>query len=373
MTRIGPVANLCASFLAFTFILLAGCASQLRFPESVLETPELYVSNGFKLIKTGRIDDAEREFSNALRHDPRNYAAHSGLALASAYKGEREAALASMKKSESLAKQGEEEYKAQVGWIRLHSVIRDEGWMKEAEKAYLWACSIMKDQPDAYYYMGIAYKNEYRIDDAREAFLKVLEIKKSLVSETRSELEILKKIESAKPVSSIGRRLAVEERVTRAELAALLFHELSVHDLLKAEDPAIPAASAPDILDHPLRSSVEKVLNLKIKGLSVYGDGTFGPNEIVTRAGFSIMMADILSRATKDPALISRHAGRGSPFPDVKEDAPYLGAILVCSTWGGELEMKDEMFNPMGALAGYDAVLFIQNVRNKVKSEGPAS
>lgn len=365
MTRIGAVACLCALWLAFCFFALGGCSSQPPFPETILETPELYVSNGFKLIKTGRVEDAEREFNSALRHDPRNYAAHGGLALAKAYKGERSEALTSMKRSASLARPGDEEYNVQVGWIRLHTILRDKEWVNEAEKAYSWACSTTKDHPDAYYHMGIAYKNGYRIDESRKAFLKVVEIGKSLVREARSELRILEKIEGAEPISELGRRLAVEERVTRAEMAGLFFHELKIHEILN-EDPAASRTRAPDIQNHPLRGSVEKVLTLNIKGLTVYGDGSFEPNETVTRAGFSIMMADIISRAVKDPALIARQASKGSPFPDVKEDAPYLGAILVCSEWGGDMQMENEMFNPRGALAGYDAVLFIQKIRGRL-------
>lgn len=371
MTRVGPMAFLYAILIAFSFTPLAGCISKSLSPENILETPELYVSNGFKLIKTSRYDDAEREFNKALRLDPRDSAAHGGLALVKAHRGERDAALVSMKKSASLARPGDEEYMVQVGWIRLYSVLQNEGWIKDAEKAYSWACSTRKDHPDAYFYMGIAYKHEYRIDDARGAFLKVLNLAKSLVPEAQHELNVLKKIESARPFSEIGRRLAVEERLTRAEMAALFFHELSVLDILKVQDPA-SRSPAPDIQGHPLRNSVEKVLNLNIQGLSVYGDGSFGPDEIVTRAGFSVMMADIISRAVKDSGMIARHAEKGSPFPDVKDDAPYLGAILVCAAWGDTKPVR-EVFNPMGALAGYDAVLFIQKIRGKLLNaeQGP--
>jgi hypothetical protein len=364
MTRIGPYLH--AVVLALFLMSLAGCASQQPSSESVLETPELYVSNGFKLIKTGRVDDAEREFTKALKHDPRSSAAYTGLSLAKAYKGDRDAALLSMKRSGSLAAPGVEEYLVQVGWIRLHSVLRDDGWIREAEKAYSWACSTMKDLPDAYYYMGLAYKQGYRIDEARTAFVKVVEIGKSLIPEAQKELGILKKIESAKPLSEIGKRLAVEERVTRAELAALFLHELGITDILRREGPGTSRASATDLQGHPLRGSVEAVLNLKVKGLTVYSDRTFGPDEVVSRAGFSIMMSDIISRAAKDPALLSRYASRGSPFTDVRSDAPYLGAILVCTEWGGYPDAGDDAFNPMGALAGYDAVLSMQKVRGRL-------
>lgn len=366
MKRIGSFAILYALLLA-VFFPLEGCVSQKGFPETILDTPELYVSNGYKLIKTGRYEDAEREFSKALKLDPRNSQAFGGMALAKGYRGEREAALTSMKRSASLAGVGEEEYKVHVGWIRLYSVLREEGWIKEAEKAYTWACSIAGQNPEAYYYMGIAYKHEYRIEEARAAFLRVLETNNSLVSDTRNELGVLKQIESARPISDFGRRLVVEERVTRAEAASLLLHELEIHNFLKGGVPGPASSSASDIAGHPLKISVEKILGLKVKGLTVYADGTFEPRQVITRAGFAIIMADIISRAVNDPALIANHASRGSPFSDVKSDAPYLGAALVCTAWGGEMGAENERFNPMGVLTGYHAILWIQKIRGKLE------
>ncbi|PKN28224.1 MAG: hypothetical protein CVU64_14400 [Deltaproteobacteria bacterium HGW-Deltaproteobacteria-21] len=366
MKRIGSFAILCSWFLGFLF-LSGGCASHKRYAETVLDTPELYVSNGYKLIKTSRYEDAEREFSKALKHDPRNSQAFSGLALAKGYKGEREAALTAMKKSASLASGSDEEYKVQVGWIRLYSVLREEGWIKEAEKAYTWACSIARQHPEAYYYMGIAYKHECRIGEARSAFLRVLGINGSLVPEARNELLILKRMESAKPLSDFGRRLVVKERITRAEVAALFFHELRVKEVLKKEVPGAARAAASDIAAHPLRGEIKEIIALRIKGLTAYADGTFEPNHVVTRAAFAVMLADVISRAVKDPALVARHAESGSPFSDVKSDAPYLGAVLVCTAWGGEMEAENELFNPMGVLAGYDAVLLLQKIRGKLE------
>ncbi len=368
MKRIGSLAILYALLLAF-FCSFAGCAAHNSSPETILDTPELYISNGYKLIKTSRYEDAEREFSKALKHDPRNSEALGGMALAKGYSGERDAALTSMKKSASLASGRVEEYKVNVGWIRLYSVLREEGWINEAEKAYTWACSIAGQHPDAYYYMGIAYKHAYRIEEAREAFLKVLQINGSLVPEARNELLILQRMESAKPVSDLGRKLVVKERVTRADVAGLFFHELGIKEILKGEVTGPGRAVASDIAAHPLRRVVEEILTLKIKGLTVYADGSFEPNEVVTRAGFAVMAADVISRAVKDPAMVARHAETGSPFWDVKSDAPYLGAVLVCTAWGGKAEPRDEMFDPMGALAGYDAVLLIQRIRDKLEKK----
>jgi hypothetical protein len=115
------------------------------------------------------------------------------------------------------------------------------------------------------------------------------------------------------------------------------------------------------------------VLRLGIEGLRVYGDGTFGPDEYVTRAGFATMMADILSRGRKEPELISRYQGKPSPFKDVRDDATYFGAVMACTAAGG-LEAENGVFNPKGAVTGYDALLTIRKIRDRLNlADWPSS
>jgi tetratricopeptide (TPR) repeat protein len=351
---------------------LFGCSAQ-PLQENILDTPGLYVSNGFKLIHKELYDDAEREFSKALRLDPKNSGAYVGIALAKGCKGEREAALDSMKRSASLAGSLEEEYRVYVGWIRLHTALGREGWLKDSEKAFFLASSMRADDPEAYFYMGLAYKKGYKIEEARAAFLNVLELRKGLVLHAENELKILKKIESANPGSDFARKMVVSGHVNRAEMAALLYYELGILDLLKKDFSSserkthLPrgAAGAADIADHPLRSVLEAILELKIKGLSLYRDGTFDPNGIVTRSAFSMTVADIIGRTQKGSGM-ERQTSKRSPYLDVKDDAPYLGAILVCVAWVGGLEAENQMFNPMGAIAGCDAVLTIQKLKARL-------
>ena len=105
----------------FLLLLQTACATSPRFPESVLDTPELHVSNGFKLLQKDRFEDAEREFRNALRHNPSYARAYSGMGLVSAYGGDYASAFQFMEKARVLAGTKEEEFQVYVGWIRLHT------------------------------------------------------------------------------------------------------------------------------------------------------------------------------------------------------------------------------------------------------------
>ncbi|MBN1106834.1 MAG: S-layer homology domain-containing protein [Deltaproteobacteria bacterium] len=372
MGRHSPFMGLGALPVILFLFLISGCASTQPFPESILGTPELHVSNGYKLIKMGRYDDAEGEFEKALGHAPENSAAFKGIGLVKGYKGDFGPAFQSMEKAQFLARGKEEELAVYVGWIRLHTMKRGKGWLDEAKRAYSSACSLKEDDPATYYFMGLAYKHAYRFVEAKRVFEKVVAIHRAHVEDAEAELRIIEKIKEGKPVSVFGKQVAVQERITRAETAALLMHELALNQILEelraSQERNMTAASShspKDISAHPLRSEIESALRLDIAGLRVYADGTFGPDEYVTRAGFATMMADILSRVRNEPDLISRYQGRPSPFKDLRNEATYFGAVMACTAAGG-LDAENGIFNPKGAVTGYDALLTIRKIRDRL-------
>lgn len=362
--------------LGVLFILvISGCATKMPVPESVLDTPELHVSNGYKLIRMGFYQDAVREFEKALQYSPAHCLAFVGMGLANGYLGDTRAAFQSMEKAQSQAKSREEKLRVHVGWIRLHTLKRGKGWLEDAQREYLSACAIAQDYPASHYYMGLAYKEAFRLEDGKKAFAKVLHLNGALVEEAREEIRVIERIEVSKPVSSFGRTVALQERITRAETAALFVHEFDLERLLGREKGAeqdggtgrgiqqFPA----DIANHALKSEIEKIISFHVKGLAVPGGGTFGPDEVVTRAGFAVMAADVLTRTIRDPAFMTNYRGEPSPFKDVKNDSPYFSAIMVCRAVGA-FEAESEIFNPMGAISGCDALFVIRKIKNRLNS-----
>ena len=83
---------------------------------------------------------------------------------------------------------------AYVGVIRLHRMRGEKGWLGEAEKNFTLATSLVSDLPEAYYYLGIAYKAGYRYAEARSYFKKVLEINKTLVTEAEEQLKDMQEL-----------------------------------------------------------------------------------------------------------------------------------------------------------------------------------
>jgi tetratricopeptide (TPR) repeat protein len=164
------------------------------YPESTLGTPEHHVFNGFALLKMERPDDAQREFEQALRLDPKCSGAYRGLGWIEGRKGEFVAAFASMAYAKEIADKNEEKALVEVGFMGLYTMQKGPDWVQRVEQSFWAACSLEEDLPEAYFHLGIAYKQAHRYSDAEKAFKKVVWIHGSLLSESKEELESIQEI-----------------------------------------------------------------------------------------------------------------------------------------------------------------------------------
>jgi tetratricopeptide (TPR) repeat protein len=358
-------------------LLFMGCAGPGGLTEPILDTPEHHVYSGFRLIKKARHDDARREFKQALRLRPDYSPAYRGMALAYGMEGDLKKGFRIMEQARQCGENEEQVALAYVGMMRLHVMERGEGWLDSVKKNFAQANVLAADLPDAHYAMGLAYSRAYRLDEARGSFHRVMEINRSMTGEAREQLALIEMIEAADPTSSEGRRLAFVNSVTRAQTARLLVHELPLNlidtgELLKRNRhgprkvPAQGEGSVPaDVLDHAMREDIERILALDIRGLQPFKDGSFGPDECITRAAFAMVMADMVMTIKKDPALAARYIGSASPFEDVEKHAAYFTAVMVCKNHGGIMDGKSRLFHPMGTLSGAQALLAIRKLKEE--------
>ena len=62
-------------------LFLVGCYQKASKIETVLDSPEHHVDSGFMFIKKDMLNDAQREFEQALQYDPNFSAALRGKGL----------------------------------------------------------------------------------------------------------------------------------------------------------------------------------------------------------------------------------------------------------------------------------------------------
>jgi len=366
-------------------LLLISCGPKARIPTSQLDTPEHHTYTGLRLLDQAKYADAQREFELATSLDPKYSKAYTGIALVKTATGEFDAARDNLKMGWKYAKFDDEKIFVYVSRIRYYTSSKlEKKWLELAKDEFDNVILMDAKHAPAYYFMGLAYKAGLEFELAGKMFAKVLDLKTDYISEADVQWNLIQKIQRAMPGTINGKIIAIVDRITRADAAALLMEELKIDVLYKKrtlksfdtsfKDPeksaVKPAAvTAKDIATHPLRADIEGILEIGVRGLENYPDGNFHPAEIVTRAAYAMMLEDILIKVTGDNSLATKFIGSTSPFPDLRADLPYFNAIMVVTSRGimEAKEMTSGEFAPLNPVPGVDALLIIRKFKQELK------
>jgi tetratricopeptide (TPR) repeat protein len=370
--------------LAVAIFGLVGCAAkekELVKPVSVMDNPEHHYNNGIKFLDRGEYDNALAEFERAKALDPKYGKSYMGIGLVGAFKGDFDAAFDAMKKAKDL-----DGVYAHVGMIRLYSMQRGKGWLEKAEEEFEAGKKKNAESPELSFYMGEAYKVGFEFDKAAAAFKKVLDLNKDFVSEANQEWALVQKIQRAAPGTKIGKKIALIDKITRADVAALFIEELNLEKLFKerktkeydasfkppegtalAVDEVTKTPAAMDIANSPWKADIDAVIALGIRGLEPFPDHTFAPGMVISKANYAMMCEDILIRVSGDDKLATQFIGDTSPFPDVRPDHYAFNAIMVCTTRGIMEAKPDGYFGLEDSVSGADALLVIRRMKDELK------
>ncbi len=371
--------------LMMVILLLISCGPKARIPTNQLDTPDHHTSTGLRLLDQAKYSDAQREFDLAVQLDPKFSKAHTGIALVKIAIGDFPAAWNNLKKGWKYAGTDDEKLFVYVSRIRYYSASKLESkWLSLAKDEFDNAVLIDPKHAPAYYFMGLAYKAGLEFDSAGRMFSKVLDLKTDYISEADAQWNLIQKIQRAMPGTINGKIIAIVDRITRADAAALFMEELKIDQLYKKRTPktfdtsfkdpeksAVKPAkvTAKDIADHPLKVDIEGILEVGVRGLENYPDGNFHPQEVVTRAAYAMMLEDILMKVTSDNSLATKFIGSTSPFPDLRADLPYFNAVMVVTS-RGIMEAKDMAsgeFAPLNPVPGVDSLLIIRKIKQELK------
>ena len=394
-------------------LLVAGCSSQPkpRKPQSKLDDPSHHALRGEDMIKENRWDEARREFRLALEINPEYSPALAGQSLVTAHettlagKSDEELEEATEKASDLLeeafdqAKNPREEAHAHVMAIRVIALLKeDEDWLEEAEEHFEDAVDLFKDEDnielsnlraEPHFYLARAYQEASEFRKATTQFSTVLELNLGFTREADQALEELQKTMRAEPGTRLGRRISRSSSITRGDMAALLVEELRLPQLYGRdaneatydtdfEPPSkdfeteqrreVPDAT--DIDEHPLRSDIEQVLELAVRGLEASPQHLFYPNQTILRSEYAIMLEDILIQVTKDRTLSTRFVGDTSPWPDVNPTVYYYNAArtLVSRNIMTVLNKTRGEFGPGKPISGTDALLGIRILKSELEN-----
>ena len=373
-------------------ILVAGCGPKAAPSTSVLDTPEYHYNQGLKALDTDKLDDAMREFDRAIALEPKSPFGYIGKGLVLGKKGEFKPAFENMEKAQDYEKKGIE---SGIGMIRLYGMqmAKDQKEVKDlvksAEHEFKTANGKEPNNPRLHYYMGMCYKMALDFDKAATMFRAVLDMNRDFVGEANAEWALIQKIQRAAPGTEIGKKIALIDKIDRADTAALFDQEMNLEKLFtkrgtKTYDTSFKAPTesstrfspettvkmepATDIADHWLKPSIDTVLKLQVRGLEAGPNHTFEPDKLITKAEFALMLEDILIKVSGDEKLATKYIGTTSLFPDVRSDHYAFNAIMVVTSRGFiEADKATGEFKPNDPVSGADALLSIREFKNQLK------
>ncbi|NIA29171.1 MAG: tetratricopeptide repeat protein [Actinobacteria bacterium] len=361
-----------------------GCGPKPIKEASVLDTPDNHFNQGMREFDRGNLAEAANEFQRAIALDPDYAEGFSGLALVAAKSGDFKKALNLANKAIGKNKKSVD---ARIIKGRVITMERKgDDWVKKAIKEFDNALKINPNSAKALFYKGEAYKDAYMFGESANAFRKVIELKGDFAKEANSEWELVQKIQRAAPGTKVGAKIALIKEIDRADLAVLLMEELKLMDIIEKkrpktydtgfkapEDPTkmqtsqvVQAAEITDINNHWAKNWIKDIV--KARGMDVFPDHTFRPDEKITRANYAMIMQNILIMATGDESLATKYIGQPSRFPDVNPSHFAYNAICLMTDRG--IMSADKMtgaFHLNDKVSGADALLIIRDFQNALR------
>ena len=372
---------------------VAACGSKRLPQQSALDTPETHFSRGMVKFERGDLRGAEAEFERSRVLDSDFSPSYAGSGLVAMAQGDFWRARKQIE--QALHRDGD----VAGTYVALGRILTEEGtergfptddWLDDALTAYKRARKIDPDDPAVDFWEGKSYMRALRLEPARMALTRVIEQNRGrYVERAMAEVERIQIVQRVSPGSDLGIKIAMSTQLTRAELAVLLLEELKLDELIeqrrlsrggkgseavKFRSPqangVVSAGLSKDIEYSWARAWVEDALSLGIPGLELLPDGTFRPDEPVTRASYARVSEGILSLITADPSLSTRYVGEASRFPDVRGDSYAYNAIAVSVERG--IMSADRItgrFRPEDTVSGAEALLMIRELQNAVRME----
>jgi len=360
-----------------TLILLLSACSQK--PQSDVDTPEYHFRAGMRAVENADFPAALKSFQRSVDLDRKFAPGYGGLGLTYAHLGNVKEAKSNVDKA---AGKGGKDPDVLVICARTFIVLRptEKRWFKKAENYLEKALKRDKSHEGALYYFGEAHMYMYSFTEAESYFRRVVERKGDYAGKADGKWKMLQKIVRAMPGTPAGKKVALQEKISRADLAVIFVEEMKIGELFSkmpqqdvgfqtpaqmqaANQSILPA----DIVGHWAEVWVKEVVQLSI--MEPFPDGKFYPGDVVTRSSYAMAVQRLLVAATRDAGLETRYFGESpSRFSDVPSTHPAYNAMALCTERGiMQADVMTGKFNPAGNMSGADALLVIRTLQTSLR------
>jgi tetratricopeptide (TPR) repeat protein len=358
-------------------LYISACAVK---PASDLDSPEYHHKAGMRHVEMGQYNEALTSFNRATDLDKKFAPAYAGMGIAYANMEDKKKAKKYAGKAQDLAGKDPDVLTlcARV-WIDLRH--QEKKWYKDAEKLLKKALKRKKNHEGATYYTGELYLYQYEFSQAEDHFRKVVEMKGEYSGKADKMWQMSQKIVRAMPGTLVGKKVALHEKISRADLAVLLAEELKISTLMKRQTTPASGFQTPEEMNIS-NTNLGGPSDAKghwaeawINELSQYGilEGApgqpFYPDSPVNRAEYCMAVQRLLTIVTGDAGLETRYFGENpSRFQDVPSSHPAYNAMALCAERGiMKADMITGRFEPGKSVSGADALLSIRSFQDALR------
>ena len=354
---------------------ISGCAGHYPPPSiSEIGTAKHHVNSGMMLLEKGKIPDAMWQFDRAVELDSTMAMGYVGRALAHLVYNDLKRCKSNLDFARSVARGDEDWINIYTGYMRLYTAQKQEGWLDEVKGNFKRALDIDPRYKPAFFYMGMAYKEDFDFKAAELMFERVLEINDPFLIKADSQWKLIRQILNAQPRSHLAKTVALQQGVSRAQLAGLLVKELDLDAMIhegyikKEESKAPRQVSVSDIQSHILKADIEAVLAVSLEGLSLKPNNLFHPDELVSRGDVAAIIEDLMKKSGEDVFQWQPKVS-ASPFRDMPATHPRFKAALYCVTRGfmNIHDISTEEFAPELSVSGTDTLIAIRKMRDMLR------
>ena len=359
-----------------SLVFLAACATK---PESDVDTPEYHYKAGMRAVENMDYQQAIKSFQRSVDLDSKFALGFGGLGLANARLGNNKEA---KKFASTCASKGNKDSDALALSARVWINMREseKKWFNRAEGHLKKSLKRNKEHEGSQYWYGVAYLYSYKFNEAEDYFRVVVNKRGEYSGLADSKWKLSQKIVRAMPGTPVGKKVALKERISRADLAVLFSEELKIgvlFDKMPAQSAGFqsPSQAAQNTTIQVPNDSRNHWAETWIKDMIRYGvmnvepDGNFYPDDKINRATYALAVQRLLVVATRDESLETKYFGENqSRFSDVPSSHFAYNAMAVCTERGiMQVDMMNNRFNPTGDVTGADALLIIRNLQNSLR------
>ena len=345
-----------------------------------MDNPVYHHKAGIRHLDMREYQTAITSFERAVELDKKFAPAYAGMGIAYANLKDKKNARKHAEKAQGLAKK-DPSVLALCGKVYIDLRDQEKKWYKDAGRILKKALKIDKKHEGASYYMGEMYLYGHQFSDAEDQFRIVVEMRGDLSSKADNMWQKSQKIVRSMPGTDVGKKVALYEKITRADLAVLLSEELKISELMERQTSSSASFKTPaqmranasgqgapsDSKGHWAETWINE---LGRYGILEGGAGQpFYPDEPVNRAEYALAIQRILSIVTGDTSLETRYFGENpSRFQDVPSSHPAYNAMALCSERGiMQADMMTGRFQPNLPVTGADALLSIRSFQSALR------